>query len=111
MNNNLVQELVNNFLSWKLPKDFSPDCGISFFGDGEFEPIGTNLFTATQAKSMFEYLLDKSKPVGECVTNPFGVNDVCAVKWIDDNYKPKLGDRLYALPKPLVVANNAKEIS
>lgn len=26
----LVKEMVNRFLVWKLPKDFAPDAGISF---------------------------------------------------------------------------------
>lgn len=61
----VIDELVNRFLCWKLPKDFMPDCGISFkrdFNEGtdfpmQHEPVGTNLFTAPQAKEMFEYLL------------------------------------------------------
>lgn len=60
-----VGEMVNRFLGWKLPQDFSPDCGISFkresdydhpqFGRTKFEPVGTNLLHAGQAKEMFEY--------------------------------------------------------
>lgn len=65
----LVREhMVNRFLSWKLPEDFSPDGGITFkkeFNENtEFpmkhEPTGTNLFTATQARKMVEYMLDTS---------------------------------------------------
>lgn len=57
-----IATMVDRFLSWKLPLDFAPDCGISFAGDWRdgdpnFWPIGTNLFTADQAKSMVEYLL------------------------------------------------------
>ena len=56
-----VDEMVNRFLSWKLPSDFSPDCGIAFnaykYANHKFEPIGTNLFTAQQAKAMIEYML------------------------------------------------------
>lgn len=65
-----VREAVNRFLSWKLPKDFSPDCGISFDGRGKdamgYEkswPIGTNLFTAEQARQMFEYVLVSATPL------------------------------------------------
>ena len=25
-----TKEVANRFLGWKLPKDFNPDCGISF---------------------------------------------------------------------------------
>jgi len=53
----LIKIAVNRFLGWKLPDDFSPDGGISF-KKGQFDTIGTNLFTAQQAQEMFEYVLD-----------------------------------------------------
>ena len=58
--NKTIDELVNKFLGWKLPKDFAPDGGIVFdkHQNHHFTPIGTNLFTADQAKQMFEYLLE-----------------------------------------------------
>lgn len=56
-----VGEMVNRFLGWKLPKDFYPDCGISFDGRGPDArgydlgwPTGTNILHAGQAKEMFE---------------------------------------------------------
>lgn len=65
-----VSKMVDRFLSWKLPKDFAPDSGIMFTGlrrheegdcirefDSHWWPVGTNLFTADQAKAMFEYVL------------------------------------------------------
>ena len=54
-----VKAMTNRFLGWKLPEDFGPDCGISFtpLGHPNGWPIGTNLFTATQAQAMFEYCL------------------------------------------------------
>ena len=73
-----ITKMVDRFLSWKLPKDFHPDGGISFNGtyngyiDGKFTkdivrtpedpswPVGTNLLTADQAKAMIEHLLDES---------------------------------------------------
>jgi len=68
-----IKEMVNRFLCWKLPTDFYPDCGISFDGrkDDEWNknktwPIGTNLFSADQAKAMFEYCLREGlKPFGQ----------------------------------------------
>ena len=53
-------ELVTRFLCWKLPKGFAPDGGIVFdkHQNHHFTPTGTNLFTADQAKQMFEYLLE-----------------------------------------------------
>ena len=59
-----LKEIVDRFLGWPLPKTFSPDCGISFDGrkDDEWNknktwPIGTNLFTAEEARQMFEHAL------------------------------------------------------
>lgn len=59
-----VEQMVNRFLGWPLPKTFGPDCGITFDGrkDDEWNknktwPIGTNLLTAIEAKAMFEYCL------------------------------------------------------
>ncbi len=61
-----MDEAVNRFLAWQLPKDFSPDCGIIYAPrntDSPTYPIGTNLFTAIQAKEMLRHVLgimDKS---------------------------------------------------
>ena len=57
-----IDKMVSRFLSWKLPKDFVPDCGVSFTpfhpnGTTQFEPIGTNILTDDQARQMFEYVL------------------------------------------------------
>ena len=51
----IIKEVVSRFLGWKLPKDFNPDCGISF--DEKHEPVGTNLFTAMQAEEMVRFIL------------------------------------------------------
>lgn len=63
----VTDDMVSRFLSWKLPADFAPDCGISFkresdydhpeFGRTKFEPTGTNLLHAGQAKAMLEHIL------------------------------------------------------
>lgn len=56
----VIKDAVNRFLGWKLPKDFDPDCGISFNpmeASGGSWPIGTSLFTADQAKAMFEHCI------------------------------------------------------
>lgn len=69
----IISQMVQKFLGWKLPKNFDPDCGISFksesdyehpeFGRSKYEPIGTNLFTADQAKQMFEDILPQTAVV------------------------------------------------
>jgi hypothetical protein len=54
-------DMVNRFLSWKLPKDFGPDAGISFTPyhpyDSPHWPSGTNLLHAGQAKEMLEHVI------------------------------------------------------
>lgn len=54
----VVKEMVDRFLSWKLPEDFNPDGGISFKNVfAQPWPVGTNLLTADQARQMIEHLL------------------------------------------------------
>jgi hypothetical protein len=57
----MIDQMVDQFLGWKLPKDFHPDAGISFRSVHEHDsphwPIGTNLLTANQAKEMIKHML------------------------------------------------------
>ena len=59
----VIEQAVNRFLSWKLPKDFKPDGGMVFIPtkgrgyDSPHWPIGTNLFNAQQAREMLRYVL------------------------------------------------------
>ena len=62
-----IKHMVDRFLGWKLPENFSPDNGISFDpiankGMGQLErkrePVGTNLLDATQADTMVRHMLD-----------------------------------------------------
>jgi hypothetical protein len=62
-----IKHMVQRFLGWKLPENFSPDCGIQFDADSakkmnpsnsRYEPGGTNLFDATQAEAMVRYMLE-----------------------------------------------------
>lgn len=65
MTDDQIKQMVNRFLSWKLPADFAPDAGISFAPDFnvgtpwpmKHEPSGTNLFTAVQAEAMVRHML------------------------------------------------------
>jgi hypothetical protein len=61
----VTEDMVIRFLMWPLPKDFGPDCGISFDGrkDDQWNknktwPVGTNLFTADQARAMLKYVIE-----------------------------------------------------
>lgn len=63
-----LDQSVDRFLCWKLPEGFSPDCGIKFkresdykhpeFGCTKYEPTGTNLFDAVQAKDMLAHVTE-----------------------------------------------------
>lgn len=66
MNDQQIARMVDRFLSWKLPEDFSPDGGISFNPSYNEhtphpmtrEPTGTNLLNASQAEEMVRHILD-----------------------------------------------------
>lgn len=53
----LVREMANRFLIWKLPEDFAPDAGISFKPMSNDWPIGTNLLHYGQAEEMVRHML------------------------------------------------------
>lgn len=58
----LARAMADKLMCWKLPADFSPDCGISFkresdyedpeYGRTKYKPTGTNLLTHQQAVAM-----------------------------------------------------------
>lgn len=66
MTDEQIKHMVDRFLQWKLPQDFSPDCGISFKAEfneqteypSRHEPTGTNLFHAIQAEQMVRFMAD-----------------------------------------------------
>lgn len=68
----VTDEMVTRFLSWRLPENFHPDNGITFkresdyehpeFGRTKYEPTGTNLFNAEQARAMLEHVIDSTPP-------------------------------------------------
>lgn len=63
MNNEQIKHMVNRFLSWQLPQNFSPDNGISYrrpnySSSVDATPSGTNLFDAIQAEAMVRHMID-----------------------------------------------------
>ena len=66
MNDAQIKHMVNRFLAWKLPETFSPDGGVVFkrtHGEGtpypgKYEPSGTNLLNADEAKAMVLHMLE-----------------------------------------------------
>lgn len=65
-----IKHMVDRFLGWKLPRNFSPDGGISFDPianpgwefESRREPTGTNLLDATQADAMVRYMIYGLQP-------------------------------------------------
>ena len=65
MTDEQIKEMVDRFLSWRLPENFAPDAGISFkptynngtAEGGRHQPTGTNLFDARQAEKMVRHML------------------------------------------------------
>lgn len=63
----LAKAMAQRLMSWRLPADFTPDCGISFKRESDYDhpeygrttyfPTGTNLFTHEQAVSMLLAIL------------------------------------------------------
>ncbi len=66
----MVKTMAERFLTWHLPGTFSPDGGISFqkvsvagtHHEYENKPVGTNLFTYTEAEQMIRHMLGIGKP-------------------------------------------------
>jgi hypothetical protein len=67
MSDEQITHMVNRFLQWRLPKDFQPDCGIQFDANAAkklnpnnhtYEPVGTNLLSADQAKEMVRFIIE-----------------------------------------------------
>lgn len=61
-----IKHMVDRFLQWKLPENFSPDAGISFTPTGNtgtpheyrHNPTGTNLLDSTQADAMVRFMIE-----------------------------------------------------
>lgn len=66
MTEDQIKHMVNRFLMWRLPVEFSPDNGISFeplASKGtpyEFrrQPSGTNLLDAQQAEALVRHMIE-----------------------------------------------------
>ncbi|MDR3066359.1 MAG: hypothetical protein LBV05_12770 [Comamonas sp.] len=56
----ITEQMVGRFLSWPLPADFAPDCGITFTRSPHpgMSPTGTNLLHFGQAKAMLEHCIN-----------------------------------------------------
>ena len=61
-----TRAMVDRFLSWRLPKYFSPDCYITFDAQradmNNSWPVGTNLLSSDQAREMLAHVLSDAAP-------------------------------------------------
>jgi hypothetical protein len=61
-----IKYMVDRFLNWPIPAEFDPDAGISFEPIANLgtpyeyrrEPVGTNLFDASQAEAMVRHMVE-----------------------------------------------------
>lgn len=78
-----VDAMVNRFLSWRIPDSFGPDCYVTFDRDrakaNNMWPVGTNIFTADEAKAMLKHVLT-GLVVLPVEPTPAMVNAVCKLK-------------------------------
>jgi len=62
MNADQIKHMVDRFLMWPLPRNFTPDNGISYkrpnYAPNVPGPSGTNLLDATQADAMVRHMVD-----------------------------------------------------
>lgn len=83
-----IKRMVDRFLSWRLPNDFSPDGGISFepignAGTGNAytrQPTGTNLLDYNQATAMVAHMLE-------------GIPNPALVQWAVDRWNDEVKNR------------------
>ena len=61
--NEHIKQMVDRFLSWRLPDNFNPDGRVRFEPPTERQlwPTGTNLFDAQQAETMIRYLFSPAE--------------------------------------------------
>jgi hypothetical protein len=96
MTNEQIKHMVDRFLGWKLPENFNPDGGLYFEPYGNLgtpreyrrEPVGTNLFDATQAEAMVRYMLNGLPAATEGASIEWPMPDAYVV-W----YEPQPWDR------------------
>lgn len=66
MTEDQIKHMVNRFLGYQLPENFSPDGGITFERYGnkgtphqyEHHPSGTNILDAVQAEAMVRHMIE-----------------------------------------------------
>lgn len=76
MTDEQIKQMVERFLSWKLPENFNPDNGITFDPvmnrgtqyEMKRDPSGTNLLSSTQAEAMVRHMVEGLESRADGVT-------------------------------------------
>ena len=80
MNADQIKYMVDRFLMWPLPRNFTPDDGISYkrpnYAPNVPGPSGTNLLDATQAAAMVRHMVDGLPTVNSHATITHGVDEM-----------------------------------
>lgn len=64
MTEDQIKHMANRFLGWRLPMEsWNPDNGISYkrpnyHSSVDATPVGTNLFSATEAEAMVRHMVE-----------------------------------------------------
>ena len=89
----LINAMVSRFLCWRLPENFSPDCGISFVkvNHPTSWPTGTNLFDANQAKAMLMEVVAPLLSTSPAIMRKITKDDVTD-EMVDKYYKSDTSD-------------------
>jgi hypothetical protein len=99
MTEDQIKHMVDRFLCWRLPENFSPDAGISYTRPNyaasvDATPRGTNLFDAQQADAMVRYLLEELPQVNFPEFDHQGSTPLFSKEWCLGmaNEEAKVGD-------------------
>jgi hypothetical protein len=80
MNADQIKHMVDRFLMWPLPRNFTPDNGISYkrpnYAPNVPGPSGTNLLDATQADAMVRHMVDGLPAVNSHATLTAALEEV-----------------------------------
>lgn len=117
----VCDKMVDLFLGWKIPATFGPDCYVSFDRDrataNNSWPVGTNIFTADEAKAMIKNMAKCDVLLNEYLTSPGGhmyIYNAKVVKIVDADtvdVMVDLGFEVYKKVRTRLAGINAPELN
>lgn len=117
----VADKMVDLFLGWKIPATFGPDCYVSFDRDrataNNSWPVGTNIFTADEAKAMIKNMAKCDVLLNEYLASPGGhmyIYNAKVVKIVDADtvdVMVDLGFEVYKKVRTRLAGINAPELN